>query len=110
MLLGLIHPTAGEGSLLGVPLGDHRVRARVGFLPEHFRFHDWLTADEFLTLHGQLYHMAPDALKRRVAQLLELVGLTPHAGKKLKTFSKGMLQRIGLAQALLNDPELVILD
>ncbi|HLE15434.1 MAG TPA: ABC transporter ATP-binding protein [Anaerolineales bacterium] len=110
MLLGLIHPTAGEGSLLGVPLGDHRVRARVGFLPEHFRFHDWLTANEFLTLHGQLYHMSPDALKRRVAQLLELVGLTPHAGKKLKTFSKGMLQRIGLAQALLNQPELVILD
>jgi ABC-2 type transport system ATP-binding protein len=110
MLLGLIHPTSGKGSLLGVPLGDHRVRAKVGFLPEHFRFHDWLTATEFLTLHGQLYHMAPDVLSQRLEQLLELVGLAPHAGKKLKTFSKGMLQRIGLAQALLNQPELVILD
>jgi ABC-2 type transport system ATP-binding protein len=110
MLLGLIHPTAGQAALLGVPLGDYRVRAKVGFLPEHFRFHDWLTAREFLVLHGQLYHMEPAALRRRVEELLELVGLASHAEKKLKTYSKGMLQRIGLAQALLNRPELVILD
>jgi len=110
MLLGLIHPTAGEGQLLGAPLGDHYRRARVGFLPEHFRFHDWLTATEFLTLHGNLYHMPHDVTDRRVPELLELVGLSPHAGKRLRAFSKGMLQRIGLAQALLNDPQLVILD
>lgn len=110
MLLGLIAPTSGEGKLLGLPLGDHMGRERVGFLPEHFRFHDWLTAEEFLRLHGELYRMSSDRLRRRVPELLDLVGLAPHAGKRLRTFSKGMLQRIGLAQALLNDPELVLLD
>jgi ABC-2 type transport system ATP-binding protein len=110
MLLGLIAPTSGEGKLLGLPLGDHMGRERVGFLPEHFRFHDWLTAEEFLRLHGELYRMSSERLKRRVPELLDLVGLAPHAGKRLRTFSKGMLQRIGLAQALLNDPELVLLD
>lgn len=110
MLLGLITPTSGEGKLLGLPLGDHMGRERVGFLPEHFRFHDWLTAEEFLRLHGELYRMSSDRLRRRVPELLDLVGLAPHAGKRLRTFSKGMLQRIGLAQALLNDPELVLLD
>jgi len=110
MLLGLIYPTAGSGEVLGSPLGDHRSREKVGFLPEHFRFHDWLTAREFLTLHGQLYHMGSERLASRVQELLELVGLEDHAEKKLGAFSKGMLQRIGLAQALLNDPELVLLD
>lgn len=110
MLLGLITPTSGEGRLLGAPLGDHHVRARAGFLPEHFRFHEWLTAAEFLSLHADLYHMPRDLAQRRAAELLELVGLAPHANKKLSAFSKGMLQRIGLAQALLNDPKLVILD
>jgi len=110
MLLDLITPTSGEGSLFGKPLNDPQVRARVGFLPEHFRFHEWLTASEFLHLHAALYQMDPSTTEHRVSELLELVSLTPHAGKKLKTFSKGMLQRIGLAQALLNHPELVILD
>ena len=110
MLLGLIAPTSGEGKLLGLPLGDHLGRERVGFLPEHFRFHDWLTAEEFLRLHGELYRMSSDRLRQRVPELLDLVGLAPHAGKRLRTFSKGMLQRIGLAQALLNDPKLVLLD
>ena len=110
MLLGLISPTSGTGSMLNSPLGDHRVRARVGFLPEHFRFHDWLTATEFLTLHADLYHMNKSITKKRVPELLELVGLIQHATKKLKAFSKGMLQRIGLAQALLNDPDLILLD
>ncbi len=110
MLLGLISPTAGTGSLLGSPIGDFRARAKVGFLPEHFRFHDWLTATEFLNLHADLYHMPNSITKERVPELLELVALTQHASKKLKNFSKGMLQRIGLAQALLNDPDLVLLD
>jgi ABC-2 type transport system ATP-binding protein len=110
MLLGLITPTAGQGRLLGMPLTDHRIRGRVGFLPEHFRFHDWLTATEFLVLHANLYRMPRDLTRRHVPELLDLVGLTPHATKKLRAFSKGMLQRIGLAQALLNDPDLVILD
>ena len=110
MLLGLISPTAGTAKVLGAPLGNEATRARVGFLPEHFRFHDWLTAEEFLTLHGRLYHMSEDHLRDKIPQLLDLVNLVNHADKKLRAFSKGMLQRIGLVQALLNDPDLVILD
>jgi ABC-2 type transport system ATP-binding protein len=110
MLLGLVAPTSGRGQVLSAPLGDPQARSRVGFLPEHFRFHDWLTAREFLTLHADLYHMPRKRTAQRVPELLELVGLTPHAGKKLRAFSKGMLQRIGLAQALLNEPDLVFLD
>jgi ABC-2 type transport system ATP-binding protein len=110
MLLGLVSPSGGEGWLLGAALGDVSARARVGFLPEHFRFHDWLNANEFLRLHGQLYGMTEPRLRERVPRLLDLVGLAPHADKKLRSFSKGMLQRAGLAQALLNEPRLVFLD
>ncbi len=110
MLLGLAAPTAGTVRLLGSPVGDHRVRARVGFLPEHFRFHDWLTGREFLALHADLHRMPRATAGRRAAELLDLVGLATHAGKQLRHYSKGMLQRIGLAQALLNEPELVLLD
>jgi ABC-2 type transport system ATP-binding protein len=110
LMLGLIAPTAGEGQLLGAPLGDPRGREKVGFLPEHFRFHHWLKAHEFLQLHADLYGMPRDVARGRIAELLGLVGLTEHADKKLSAFSKGMLQRIGLAQALLNEPELVLLD
>lgn len=110
MLLGLIQPSGGRASLLGEPHGSHPTRARVGFLPEHFRFHDWLTASEFLQLHADLYHMPQETSARRIPELLELIGLAPHAAKRLRQFSKGMLQRIGLGQALLNKPELVILD
>jgi ABC-2 type transport system ATP-binding protein len=110
MLLGLVAPTSGSARLLGAPLGDRAARARIGFLPEHFRFHDWLSAVEFLNLHAQLYGMSPGQQRQRVPELLELVGLTPFRNKYLRTFSKGMLQRIGLAQALLNRPALVFLD
>lgn len=110
MLLGLTIPTSGGGNLLGAPLGDHQIRRQVGFLPEHFRFHDWLTATEFLTLHADLYHMPRSISTKRAAELLDLVGLTEHASRKLRTYSKGMLQRVGLAQALLNKPALVFLD
>ncbi len=110
MLLGLVAPTAGSATLLGAPLGDRATRARIGFLPEHFRFHDWLSASEFLNLHGQLYGMAAARLRHRIDELLDLVGLTPFRDKQLRAFSKGMLQRIGLAQALLNAPALVFLD
>ncbi len=110
MLLGLITPTSGEASLLGKPIGDREAMRSVGFLPEHFRFQEWLTADEFLLLHGQLLGMKKDDLQQRRAELLERVGLTPFRNKQLRTFSKGMLQRVGLAQALLNRPELVFLD
>ncbi|NIM95890.1 MAG: ATP-binding cassette domain-containing protein [Anaerolineales bacterium] len=110
MLVGLISPTSGNGEVLGAPLRDLRTRGRIGFLPEHFRFHEWLTAVEFLTLHADLYHMPREKIKGRVQELLALVDLTEHANRQLRTFSKGMLQRIGLAQALLNDPGVVFLD
>jgi ABC-2 type transport system ATP-binding protein len=110
MLLALIQATEGSGFLLGEPLGIPEVRAKVGFLPEHFRFHDWLTASEFMQLHASLYRLNSAKANQRISELLDLVGLTPHAEKRLRTYSKGMLQRIGLAQALLNNPELVILD
>jgi ABC-2 type transport system ATP-binding protein len=110
MFLGLVRPTAGAAYLLGCEPGDWRVRARVGFLPEHFRFQEWLGATEFLQVHARLYGMGTSAIRRRVPELLEMVDLARHAHRPLRDFSKGMLQRIGLAQALLNEPELVFLD
>jgi ABC-2 type transport system ATP-binding protein len=110
MLLGLIAPSAGQACMLGAPIGQRAPLAKIGFLPEHFRFQEWLSAGEFLELHGQLYGMRSADLKLRASELLEKVGLADFRGKQLRTFSKGMLQRIGLAQALLNRPKLVFLD
>ncbi len=110
MLLGLVAPTRGQAIVLGSPAGDSGARRKIGFLPEHFRFYDWLTGAELLRLHGRLYGMANADLRRKIPELLALVGLGEHAGKRVRDFSKGMLQRIGLAQALLNDPELIFLD
>jgi len=110
MLLGLITPTSGSATVLGRRAGDRPTRSLIGFLPEHFRFYDWLTATELLRLHGQLYGMTDHCLRERIPAMLDIVGLTPHRDKQLRHFSKGMLQRIGLAQALLNHPELLFLD
>ena len=110
MLLALASATSGSARVLGKPIGDSAVRSQIGFLPEHFRFHEWLNGAEFLALHGSLYGMSGHSLRDRIPEMLELVGLSPHADQKLSTFSKGMLQRIGLAQALLNHPKLVFLD
>lgn len=110
MLLGLVRPTAGQARLLGRPLGDIEAKRRVGFLPEQFRFHEWLKAGEFLDFHGQLYGMSAADRRRRIPEVLRLVGLEERRHDRLRTFSKGMLQRIGLAQAIINDPELVFLD
>jgi ABC-2 type transport system ATP-binding protein len=110
MLLGLVFPTGGEAQILGRPVGDVKARRKVGFLPEHFRFYDWLTPTELLKLHARLYGMSDTKLRERIPLLLDQVGLTPHRDKRLRDFSKGMLQRIGLAQALLNEPDLIFLD
>ena len=110
MLLGLVSRTSGSASLLGAPIRNRAMLRQMGFLPEHFRFQEWLTAEEFLELHGQLYGMQDRDLKSRINELLERVGLSDFRKKLLHTFSKGMLQRIGLAQALLNRPRLVFLD
>jgi ABC-2 type transport system ATP-binding protein len=110
MLLGLIAPTAGAGTVLGAPLGDRRARAKLGFLPEHFRFQDWLTGRELLHFHGRLYGLRGAALEARADELLGRVDLLDAAHRPIRTYSKGMMQRVGLAQALLNEPELVFLD
>lgn len=110
MLLGLVRPSGGRAWVLGRPAGDRGARARIGFLPEHFRFYDWLTPRELLRLHGRLLGLAASELRTRGEELLHLVGLAEHADRRLREYSKGMLQRAGLAQALLNRPELVFLD
>jgi len=110
LLLGLIEPSGGSGRVLGQPIGQRAVRARIGFLPEHFRFHDCLTGREFLRFHGRLYGIERRALTPRIDALLERVHMVEAADRQLRTYSKGMLQRIGIAQALLNEPALVFLD
>ena len=110
MLLALVAPSSGTGRVLGAPLGDRAARARIGFLPEHFRFHDTLTATELLRFHGRLYGLRGTSLDARIDRLLTRVDLVDAADRPLRGYSKGMLQRAGLAQALLNDPKLVFLD
>jgi len=110
MLLGNVRPSSGRATLLGKPIGDVQTRRMVGFLPEKFQFHDFLTATEFLQLHGKLAGMSSTARAQRIPEVLERVGLGDRAKSKIREFSKGMQQRIGLAQAILHDPELVILD
>jgi len=110
MLLGLVEPSAGSGRVLGAPLGDRAARARLGFLPEHFRFQDWLTGREMLRFHGRLYGLGGGDLEARVDRLLGRVDLLDAAHRPIRTYSKGMMQRVGLAQALLNDPAIVFLD
>ncbi len=110
MLLGLAKPTSGEAWVLGAPAGNVEVRRRIGFLPENFRFYEWLTPAELLHLHGRLSGVSHDTLKKRIPEWIDLVGLTPHADKRVGNFSKGMMQRIGLAQALIHEPDLILLD
>jgi ABC-2 type transport system ATP-binding protein len=110
LLLGLLEPSGGSGSVLGAPLGDRRVRARLGFLPEHFRFHACLTARELLRVHGRLHGLRGAALEQRIDDLLMRVDLADAEDRPLREYSKGMTQRAGLAQALINEPELVFLD
>ncbi|KPL71378.1 hypothetical protein ADN00_16875 [Ornatilinea apprima] len=110
MLLGLTAPTSGSAKLFNQPLGSDENRARVGFLPEHFRFPTWLTGQEFLQFSGQLCKIKRATLEKNMACWLDRVGLSEFQHAQLRTYSKGMLQRIGLAQALVHDPQLVFLD
>jgi ABC-2 type transport system ATP-binding protein len=110
MLLANVRPSAGSAIVLGAPIGNIRARRRLGFLPEKFQFHDFLTATEFLDLHGRLYGMPASKRRKRIPEVLELVGLAARSKSRIHEFSKGMQQRVGLAQAILNDPDLVILD
>jgi ABC-2 type transport system ATP-binding protein len=110
MLLGLVRPTAGAGRLLGQPLGARRGRAGVGYLPEHFAFHDYLRGHELLRFHGRLMGLPSRGLDAQVDERLGRVGLADAGERRLREYSKGMRQRLGLAQALLGEPELVFLD
>lgn len=110
MLMRIIYPTSGTASLLGKPLGDVDVRTGIGYLPELFQFHPFLKADEFLDFHGRLYGMSSSERKRRIPEVLKLVGLDENTSSRIRTFSKGMLQRIGIGQAIINDPKLLFLD
>ena len=109
-LMGLIRPTGGAATILGHAIPSRAARAQVGFLPESPYFYDYLTVGELLDLAGRLFGVPRDARKKRADELIERVGLGRARTQSLKKFSKGMLQRAGLAQALMNDPELVVLD
>ena len=110
MLMGLIYPTSGRASIFGHPIGDPAAKAKLGFLPESPYFYDYLTSREFLGFYGHLFGLWGSSLDKRVDELLELVGMAHARDLQLRKFSKGMLQRVGIAQALINDPELVVLD
>lgn len=108
LLLGLVRPTAGDATLLGRPLGDRETRRRIGYLPELFRYPDWLAAREVLAFHAKLLRLAH--ARRAIDTVLDEVGLRARAADRVATYSKGMQQRLGLAVALLGAPEIVFLD
>ena len=110
MLMGLIFPTRGRAEVLGEPVPSARARRRLGYLPETPYFYEYLTPGEFLDFAGTLCDVPARTRKRRASELIARVGLAHAVGRPLRKFSKGMLQRIGIAQALMGDPELVVLD
>jgi len=110
LLMQLIFPTSGRASILGLPIGSVALKRRVGYLPENPYFYDHLTAEELLEYFASLFGYGPVERRARVARLLDRVGLGAERRLALRKYSKGMLQRVGLAQAILNDPEVVFLD
>jgi ABC-2 type transport system ATP-binding protein len=110
VLMGLIAATAGSARIFGHPVPSREARMRLGFLPEQPYFYDYLTVEELLDLVGRLFGLDRATRTRRAGELIERVGLGRARGQSLKRFSKGMMQRAGLAQALMNDPDLVVLD
>ena len=109
-LLGLIFPDSGELEILGLPHLSLKAKARIGYLPENPYFYDYLTAAELLRYYSQLHLLQKEEIEKKIENLLRMVGLESSAHLQLRKFSKGMLQRIGLAQTLLNDPALVLMD
>jgi len=110
LLMGLVFPTAGSARILGMEVNDPRMKAQIGFLPEQPYFYDYLTARELLNYYGQLSGMAPKERSRKIDAALQRVGVPDVGGVQLRKFSKGMLQRVGIAQAILHDPKLVFFD
>jgi len=110
LLMQLVYPTAGHAELLGRPLGDLAAKRRIGYLPENPYFYDYLTAEELLGYFDRLFGRSASDARARAARLLDEVGIGAERRLQLRKFSKGMLQRVGIAQALINEPELVIFD
>src|SRR5262245_2562998 len=110
ILLGLIHPTGGQALVFGRPPTEPAARRRVGYLPEHFRFQEWASGAELLDFHGRLSGLGAAERAERVPEVLERVGLAGRGGERVRRYSKGMTQRLGLALALLHRPDLVLLD
>src|SRR6204780_1398762 len=110
MLMGLVYPTAGTAKILGREINDPRMKAQIGFLPEQPYFYDYLTAGELLNYYGQLSGVPAKDRERRVCEVLDRVGLPDVIRVQLRKFSKGMLQRVGIAQAILHDPRIVFFD
>jgi ABC-2 type transport system ATP-binding protein len=110
ILLGLVHPSAGTAALFGEPARRPAARERIGFLPENHRFPGFLTAEQTLQIYGRLANVPAEPRSKRIRDLLANVGLAERRDTKVKTFSKGMLQRLGIAQALLGAPDLLFLD
>lgn len=110
ILMRLIYPTTGTAQILGCPLDDMQMRARIGYLPEQPYFYDYLTARELLVYCAKIFGLSKADALRRTDELLKRVGLWEAADKQLRKYSKGMLQRAGLAQALINDPDVLFLD
>ncbi len=110
LLMGLIFPTSGSGRILGRPIGDVGARQRYGFLPENPSFYDYLTAEELLTYFGSLHGLSGRGRRERVSQVLDEVGIGAERRLKLRSYSKGMLQRVGVAQAIINQPDVVFFD
>ena len=110
LLMQLIYPSSGRAEILGRPVGDVSVKRRIGYLPENPYFYDYLTAEELLDYFAGLFGCSPAERRRRVASLLDDVGVGAERRLQLRKFSKGMLQRVGIAQAIINDPEVVFFD
>src|SRR5262249_61896755 len=110
LLLGITFPTAGSAKILGKDFRDPEVKSRIGFLPEQPYFYDYLSAPELLDYYAQLSGVSPARRKQRIGALLERVGLGDVGRLQLRKFSKGMLQRVGIAQAIVHDPEVLFLD
>src|SRR5438105_435082 len=110
LLLGLLFPTEGDALVLGEPAIQVKKNERIGYLPEESYLYRFLNAEETLDFYGRLFNMSPAHRRKRTAELIDMVGLNKEKKRILKEYSKGMRQRIGLAQALINDPDLIILD
>jgi len=110
IMMTIVRPTSAAGTVLGKPVGDKTTLGRIGYLPEHHRFPRYLTGRQTLEFFAALSKVDRPTRKERTAELLEIVGMSAWADRKVSTYSKGMMQRVGLAQAMVNDPELILLD